>query len=151
MSNYSTRIVWNSLPPRLNTCALFARFFIPLVFFLFLLTCLHIRFRDTEYHLAFLNLPLFLRTLWHPEDRVRSIRPVFILAAMAMATLMKSSEFEGGLMGRDKALWYRNEAEKAMEQSYASGERSVGMAQAALVSATSRFIECSDVLTQTRS
>jgi hypothetical protein len=52
---------------------------------------------------------------------------------MAMATLMKSSDFEEGMQGRERALWYCHAAKTALEQDYASGQRTTGMAQAALV------------------
>lgn len=52
---------------------------------------------------------------------------------MAMATLMKSSDFEEGMQGRERALWYCNAAQTALEQDHASGQRTIGMAQAALV------------------
>ncbi|KAJ3725618.1 hypothetical protein DFJ43DRAFT_1002341 [Lentinula guzmanii] len=89
-------------------------------------------FSDTGHWLSFLNLNYFLETLWHPENRF-SIRPPLILSILAMATLMKSSQAEYGVKGREQALIYRDSARSALESSWASSWVDPMLAEAALI------------------
>ncbi|KAJ3710147.1 hypothetical protein EV361DRAFT_336843 [Lentinula raphanica] len=89
-------------------------------------------FSDTGHWLSFLNLDYFLETLWHSERRF-TIRPPLILAISAMATLMKSSQAEYGMKGREQALIYRDLARSALESSWASGWVDPMLAEAALI------------------
>ncbi|KAJ3751510.1 hypothetical protein DFH05DRAFT_196649 [Lentinula detonsa] len=89
-------------------------------------------FSDTGHWLSFLNLNYFLETLWHPENRI-SIRPPLILSILAMATLMKSSQAEYGVKGREQALIYRDSARSALESSWASSWVDPMLAEAALI------------------
>ncbi|KAF8828455.1 hypothetical protein HHX47_DHR3000283 [Lentinula edodes] len=89
-------------------------------------------FSDTGHWLSFLNLDYFLQTLYHPEDRL-AIRPPLILSILAMATLMKSSQAEFGVKGRERALMYRESARAALESSWNSGWLDPMLAEAALI------------------
>ncbi|KAJ3876443.1 hypothetical protein F5051DRAFT_411571 [Lentinula edodes] len=89
-------------------------------------------FSDTGHWLSFLNLDYFLQTLYHPEDRL-AIRPPLILSILAMATLMKSSQAEFGIKGRERALMYRESARAALESSWNSGWLDPMLAEAALI------------------
>ncbi|KAF9066700.1 hypothetical protein BDP27DRAFT_1404271 [Rhodocollybia butyracea] len=89
-------------------------------------------FSDTGHWLSFLNLEYFLETLRDPEAR-SLIRPPLVLAMMAMATLMKSSEAEYGAEGRDRALLLRDSARGALESSWNSGWIDTMLAEAALI------------------
>lgn len=50
-----------------------------------------------------------------------------------MATLMKSSETELGSVGRNRALWLRNAAQRALESSWNTQWIDSTLAEAALV------------------
>ncbi|KAF8230754.1 hypothetical protein L208DRAFT_1438051 [Tricholoma matsutake] len=89
-------------------------------------------FKDAGSSLSFVNIEFFLKRLWHPEDRLK-IQPAFILAGLAVATLMKSSECEYKAPGRDRALWLRNAAQGALEQALASEWVDASLAEAALM------------------
>lgn len=78
------------------------------------------RFSDTGHWLCFLNLSFFLDMLWNAEDRLK-IQPAFILAGLAMAELMKSSESERGANGRSRAAWLRDNAETALSIAMSGG------------------------------
>ncbi|KAF8878849.1 hypothetical protein BD779DRAFT_1553503 [Infundibulicybe gibba] len=89
-------------------------------------------FNDTGYWLSFLNLVYFLETLYDEEERLR-IQPSFILAGLAMANLMKSSETENASGGRNRALWLRDAAQEALETAWRSEWIDASLAEAALV------------------
>jgi len=95
----------------------------------------HPRFKDTSSSLSFINIDFFLKRLRHPEDRLK-IQPAFILAGLAMATLMKSSEFEYKAPGRERALWLRDAAQATLDQALTSDWVDASLAEAALVSHT---------------
>ncbi|KAL1719305.1 hypothetical protein EV715DRAFT_251791 [Schizophyllum commune] len=72
-------------------------------------------FRANAPHwLSFLHLESFFDDLYDDEIRP-SIQPAFVLAALALAILMRSSEAEWGAQGREKALHYRNTARAHMD------------------------------------
>lgn len=74
----------------------------------------------------------FLKRLWDPQERL-SIQPAFILAGLAMANLIRSSEVEGGAEGRTRAGWLRTEADRYMDKAVQSNCIDASLAQAALV------------------
>ncbi|KAF5365879.1 hypothetical protein D9757_011045 [Collybiopsis confluens] len=89
-------------------------------------------FSDTGHVLSFLNIDFFLETLRDAERRV-SIRPPLVYSILAMALLMKSSEAEFGVEGRNQALILRESAQSALEMSYKSGWVDAMLAEAALI------------------
>jgi hypothetical protein len=89
-------------------------------------------FNDTGHWFPFLNLNFFLQSLWDADERSR-IQPSFVLAGLAMATLMKSSETELASSGRNRALWLRDAAQAALESAWNSDWIDATLAEAALI------------------
>ncbi|KAJ6628586.1 hypothetical protein B0H10DRAFT_1990499 [Mycena sp. CBHHK59/15] len=92
-------------------------------------------FSDTGHWLCFLNLPFFLEILWNAEERLR-IQPAFILAGLAMVELMRSSECERGVTGRNRAGWLRDAAHSALHTAMSGGNGDwidASLAEAALI------------------
>ncbi|KAJ7121672.1 hypothetical protein C8R44DRAFT_786662 [Mycena epipterygia] len=92
-------------------------------------------FSDTGHWLCFLNLSFFLDKLWHAEERLK-IQPAFILAGLAMAELMRSSESERGAAGRSRAAWLRDHAQSALHIAMSGGNGDwidASLAEAALI------------------
>ncbi|KAJ7260366.1 hypothetical protein B0H12DRAFT_1107906 [Mycena haematopus] len=77
-------------------------------------------FSDTGHWLCFLNLSFFLDMLWNPEERLK-IQPAFVLAGLAMAELMRSSDSERGEPGRTRAAWLRDNAQTALTIAMSGG------------------------------
>lgn len=92
------------------------------------------RFTDTGYWLAFLNLQYFIQTLYDPVERLH-IQPAFILAGLALASLLQSSELGHAADGRHTATWLRNAAQAELEAAWNSEWRDATLAEAALVRA----------------
>ncbi|THH31408.1 hypothetical protein EUX98_g2788 [Antrodiella citrinella] len=69
---------------------------------------------NSSYWLFFFNKDAFFQTLRDPQERL-TIQPALVMAAIALATLMKSSQIELGRDGRDRALFWRNNAQAALE------------------------------------
>lgn len=88
---------------------------------------------NTVYWLSFINLPLFLRELFDPVQRV-SIQPSVVLSALALSTLMRSSETGLGEKGRRFALWLRDAAQSSLDASLSTGWVEPSLTQAAFVS-----------------
>ncbi|KZT22190.1 hypothetical protein NEOLEDRAFT_1157860 [Neolentinus lepideus HHB14362 ss-1] len=63
------------------------------------------------------------------------MQPALIYAALAVATLLKASEIELGASGRNRALWFRQAAQNALENSWSSQWIDPGLAAAALLCA----------------
>ncbi|KAJ7484846.1 hypothetical protein B0H11DRAFT_2018961 [Mycena galericulata] len=92
-------------------------------------------FSDTGHWLCFLNLSFFLDMLWNAEERLK-IQPAFILAGLAMAELMRSSEAERRENGRSRAAWLRDNAETALSIAMSGGNGDwidASLAEAALI------------------
>ncbi|KAJ7107996.1 hypothetical protein C8R43DRAFT_1044435 [Mycena crocata] len=92
-------------------------------------------FSDTGHWLCFLNLSFFLDMLWNAEERLK-IQPAFILAGLAMAELMRSSESERGSAGRTRATWLRDNAQTALNIAMSGGNGAwidASLAEAALI------------------
>ncbi|KAJ6571274.1 hypothetical protein B0H19DRAFT_1129612 [Mycena capillaripes] len=92
-------------------------------------------FTDTGHWLCFLNLTFFLDMLWNPEERLK-IQPAFILAGLAMAELMRSSDSERGEAGRTRAAWLRDNAQNALTIAMSGGNGDwidASLAEAALI------------------
>jgi len=73
-------------------------------------------FRCSSYWVSFVNVPRFFSRLRDAESRY-SLQPSLILAALALATFLRSSEAEQGARGRTRALKLRDEAQSALEAS----------------------------------
>ncbi|THH18643.1 hypothetical protein EW146_g2361 [Bondarzewia mesenterica] len=95
-------------------------------------TDLNLLFSQSSYWLIFINIPLFLRNLYDQEERSR-VQPSLVLAGLALATLVRSSELELGAAGRDRALRLRDAAQSALESSWASQWIDLGLAEAAMI------------------
>ncbi|KZT18418.1 hypothetical protein NEOLEDRAFT_1080339 [Neolentinus lepideus HHB14362 ss-1] len=91
-------------------------------------------FNTTNLLLSFINVPLLVRSLNDPAERGR-MQPALIYAALAVATLLKASEIELGASGRNRALWFRQAAQNALENSWSSQWIDPGLAAAALLCA----------------
>ncbi|KAJ7259282.1 hypothetical protein C8J57DRAFT_498595 [Mycena rebaudengoi] len=92
-------------------------------------------FSDTGHWLCFLNLSFFLDMLWNPEERLK-IQPAFILAGLALAELMRSSESERAHSGRTRANNLRDAAHKALHTAMSGGNGDwidASLAEAALI------------------
>ncbi|KAJ7048334.1 hypothetical protein C8F01DRAFT_1192069 [Mycena amicta] len=89
-------------------------------------------FGDTGYWLSFLNLPSLLQMLWSAEDRAK-LPPAFVLAALALAELMRSSEMERGAAGRARAAGLRQSAQAALDRAVDDPEIDYRLAEAALI------------------
>ena len=90
------------------------------------------RLTSSSYWLSFIHLPTFFRDLQDPAQRVR-MQPALIMAALAMATLMKSSEIELGSEGRNRAVLYRDTAQTLLENACNQHLVDYTLAEAALV------------------
>ncbi|KAJ7090726.1 hypothetical protein B0H15DRAFT_778610 [Mycena belliarum] len=91
------------------------------------------RFSDTGHWLCFINLSFLLDMLWDAEERLK-IQPAFILAGLAMAELMRSSDLERGASGRTRAAWYRDNAQETLKRAITRGEWiDASLAEAALI------------------
>ncbi|KAJ7589893.1 hypothetical protein C8J56DRAFT_936442 [Mycena floridula] len=89
-------------------------------------------FNDTGHWLAFIHIPSFLETIQNEETQ-RQVQPALILAGLALAHLMRSSETENSSGGRDRALWLRKSAQEKLEASWTAGWIDHRLAQAAFI------------------
>ncbi|KAJ7451943.1 hypothetical protein FB451DRAFT_1051080, partial [Mycena latifolia] len=90
-------------------------------------------FSETAIALSFVNVGVLLETLWSPTAYL-TLQPAFILAAMALATLIRSSEAERGEAGRSRAAFLRHAAQDALERAWREGVwRDATLAEAALI------------------
>lgn len=90
-------------------------------------------FKNSNFWFAFINVPLFFKTFFDPEQR-EDMQPALVLAALTMSTFLRSSEAELGEEGRRRTLWLREMAQAALEASAAGARIDPGLAQAAWVS-----------------
>ena len=103
-------------------------------------------FNTTGYWLSFINVPYFIRMLYNADERSR-MQPSIIYAGLALATLMKSSQLELGVTGRNRALWLRDAAQSNLEQSLNGQWIDLSLAEAAMVGSgaihlkSNRFID----------
>ncbi|EKM49512.1 uncharacterized protein PHACADRAFT_265028 [Phanerochaete carnosa HHB-10118-sp] len=73
-------------------------------------------FRASNYWFAFFNVPRFFARLLDPVKR-SSLQPSIVLAALAAANFIRSSEQEDGATGRSWALTLLQEAQGSLESS----------------------------------
>ncbi|KAF8635939.1 hypothetical protein AX15_000110 [Amanita polypyramis BW_CC] len=89
-------------------------------------------FRASNYWFSFFHIPTFFGSFCDPVRR-GGIQPCLVLALLAMATLLRSSEVEMREEGRMRALRFRDEAQAALEASISSNWIDETVAQAAWV------------------
>jgi hypothetical protein len=82
--------------------------------------------------LSIIHGPLLLNSLRIPEERAR-LQSAAVFAALALATLMRSSAVELGAAGSARALWLREAAGAHLEAALKVGRVDAGLAQAALL------------------
>lgn len=92
------------------------------------------RLDNSSYWLFFLNRELFFDDIRYPDRRQR-LQPALVLSALAMATLMRSSELELGATGRARAVSLRDAAQASMEAAINAQEIDYTLAEAAIVRA----------------
>ncbi|THH01910.1 hypothetical protein EW026_g884 [Hermanssonia centrifuga] len=73
-------------------------------------------FKASNYWFSFVNVPRFFARLMDPVTRSR-LQPSLVLAAVAVANFIRSSEQENGEKGRTWALTLRDRAQSALEAS----------------------------------
>jgi hypothetical protein len=78
-------------------------------------------------------MPTFLEDLFDPVQRV-FIQPSVVLSALALSTLMRSSETGLGEKGRMFALWLRDSAQSSLDASLSTGWITPSLSQTAFVS-----------------
>ncbi|KAJ7032881.1 hypothetical protein C8F04DRAFT_958305 [Mycena alexandri] len=83
--------------------------------------------------LSFVNVRFLMKTLWDPTKYL-TLQPAFILASMALAVLIQSSEAERGASGRERAAFLRHSAQDALERTWREGVwLDASLAEAALI------------------
>ncbi|EJD03209.1 uncharacterized protein FOMMEDRAFT_168239 [Fomitiporia mediterranea MF3/22] len=89
-------------------------------------------FNSSIHWLSFLNEKYFFRRLSDPSEREK-MQPSLVYAALALATLLRSSEIELGETGRERALRLRDVAQAHLESSWNASSVDPSLAQAALL------------------
>ena len=89
-------------------------------------------FRIAPYWFCFFNVPRF-SSLFSNHTRRLEMQPSYILAMLALATFLQSSETGLGAEGRRRALRLRDEAQSAMDASLNAGRLDPDLAKAAWV------------------
>ncbi|KAJ7633303.1 hypothetical protein B0H17DRAFT_1108091 [Mycena rosella] len=83
-------------------------------------TELNFLFSESSITLSFVNIGFLLETLWSPTKYL-TLQPAFVLASMALAVLIRSSETERGAQGRERAAFLRHSAQDALERAWREG------------------------------
>ncbi|KAJ7137570.1 hypothetical protein C8R43DRAFT_1072243 [Mycena crocata] len=78
---------------------------------------LNFLYNESSITLSFINVRFLLETLWSPT-RYLTLQPAFILASMALAYLIQSSETGRGAAGRATAAFLRHSAQDALERAW---------------------------------
>ncbi|KAI5123891.1 hypothetical protein M0805_005707 [Coniferiporia weirii] len=89
-------------------------------------------FNSSIHWLSFLNERHFFRRLSDRSEREK-LQPSLVLSALALATLLQSSELGLGMRGRERALWLRDTAQSYLESSWNSSSVDPSLAQAAML------------------
>ncbi|KAJ7872779.1 hypothetical protein B0H14DRAFT_3562092 [Mycena olivaceomarginata] len=96
-------------------------------------TDLNFLYTESPVTLSFVNVGFLLETLWSPTKYL-TLQPAFILASMALAVLIRSSETERGAAGRERAAFLRHSAQDTLERTWREGVwLDASLAEAALV------------------
>ncbi|KAJ7743601.1 hypothetical protein B0H16DRAFT_1008076 [Mycena metata] len=80
-------------------------------------TELNFLFTQSAISLSFINVRFLMKTLWDPTKYL-TLQPAFILASMALAVLIQSSEAERGASGREHAASLRDSAQEALDRAW---------------------------------
>ena len=91
------------------------------------------RLDSSSYWLFFINRQILFNELSRPETRA-GMQPALVLSALALSTLMRSSELEWGADGRARAISLRNAAQAALEAACTASHITMRLAEAAIVS-----------------
>jgi hypothetical protein len=91
------------------------------------------RLNNAIYWLSFIHLPRLISNLFDPQRRMY-MQPSVVLSALALSTLMKSSEMGLGAEGRRFAEWLRDAAQSSLEASLSASWIEPSLANAAFVS-----------------
>ncbi|KAH8119434.1 hypothetical protein DFH11DRAFT_1501181 [Phellopilus nigrolimitatus] len=89
-------------------------------------------FGSNIHWLSFLNEHHFFRRLSDPFEREK-LQPSLVLSALALATLLQSSELGLGHGGRERALWLRDTAQSYLEAAWTASPIDPSLAQAAML------------------
>ncbi|EMD33836.1 hypothetical protein CERSUDRAFT_117900 [Gelatoporia subvermispora B] len=89
-------------------------------------------FTTSSYWLFFINVPVFIRDLQDPHQRAH-MQPSLVMSALAMASLMRSSELELGNAGRRRAMEFRDAAQASLEEACNNQSVDYTLAEAALI------------------
>lgn len=89
-------------------------------------------FNENMYWLSFVNFRRFVDNLFNPQTRP-FMQPSVVLAALALSTMMKSSEVGLGEEGRGFALLLRDAAQSSLDASISASWIDPSLAQAAFL------------------
>ncbi|KAF8137874.1 hypothetical protein K438DRAFT_2023529 [Mycena galopus ATCC 62051] len=90
-------------------------------------------YNESPIALSFVNVRFLIGTLWSPTKYL-TLQPAFILASMALAVLVRSSEADRGAAGRERAASLRHSAQEALERAWREGVwLDASLAEAALI------------------
>ncbi|KAF7782921.1 transcriptional regulator family: Fungal Specific TF [Agaricus bisporus var. burnettii] len=101
---------------------------------------------NTTHQLSFVHIDSLAVSLHEDSERMK-IQPAFIFAGLALAQLLRSSRAEQGLMGMEKAVRLRDQANEAIDQALHAGQLHADLAKARFLLAvfeTSAYTDYSD-------
>ncbi|KAK7692152.1 hypothetical protein QCA50_003771 [Cerrena zonata] len=87
---------------------------------------------SSSYWLFFINPAVFFDDI-QDDHRRSQMQPSLVLSALALATLMKSSEIEHSTAGRTRALYLRDMAQATLEEACTAQSVDFTLAEAALI------------------
>ncbi|KXN93315.1 hypothetical protein AN958_00240, partial [Leucoagaricus sp. SymC.cos] len=87
------------------------------------------RRHNTTHQLAFINIDFLAAQLYDDAERVK-VQPAFILAALALAQLIRSSVADQGAAGMAQAIDLRIQAQTALDEARQSGALNADLAKA---------------------
>lgn len=93
----------------------------------------YFRKHNTTHQLSFVNIDFLAAGLYDDIERVK-VQPAFILAALALAQLMRSSTTDQGRLGMAKAMELRTQAQNALEEAHQAKLHHADLAKAQFVS-----------------
>ncbi|KAJ6496098.1 hypothetical protein C8R45DRAFT_984957 [Mycena sanguinolenta] len=90
-------------------------------------------YNESPIALSFVNVRFLMETLWSPTKYL-TLQPAFVLASMALAVLIRSSEADRGAAGRERAAVLLHSAQEALDRTWREGVwLDASLAEAALV------------------
>lgn len=100
---------------------------------------LSLRRQNTTHHLSFVNIDFLAASLCNDVERVK-IQPAFILAALALAQLFRSSNADQGTLGMTEAVKLRIQAQGAFDEARQTGVLNADLAKAQFVGPPSLWL-----------